>query len=124
MTILEAAAQLRARRVSSAELTAASLQTIGRLNGKLNAFLTVLEEQAIARARQMDAEFAAGHDRGPLQGIPVAVKDVFSTRGIRTTCGSRLFADFVPKVDAAVVEKLDAAGAVLVGKTTMHELAY
>ena len=124
MTILEAASRLRARSVSSEELTRASLATIARLNGQLNAFLTVLEETALARARAMDAELAAGRNRGPLHGIPVAVKDVFSTRGVRTTCGSRLFADFVPSIDAAVVEKLDAAGAVLVGKTGMHELAY
>lgn len=124
MTILQAASQLRARNVSSVELTTASLDRIGKLNGKLSAFQTVLEETALARAREMDGELAAGRDRGPLHGIPVAVKDVYSTRGVRTTCGSRLFADFVPSIDAAVVEKLDAAGAVLVGKTAMHELAY
>ena len=124
MTILEAAVQLRARNVSSVELTTASLERIGKLNGKLNAFQTVLEETALARAREMDSELTAGRDRGPLHGIPVAVKDVYSTRGVRTTCGSKLFADFVPSIDAAVVEKLGAAGAVLVGKTAMHELAY
>ena len=124
MTILEAAAELRARRVSSVELTTASLVAIGRLNPKLNAVLTRLEESALARAREMDAELARGRDRGPLHGIPVAVKDVFSTRGVRTTCGSKLFRDFVPSIDAAVVEKLAASGAVLVAKTGMHELAY
>ena len=124
MTILQAASQLRTRKVSSVELTTASLDRIGKLNGKLNAFQTVLEETALARAREMDGELAAGRDRGPLHGIPVAVKDVYSTRGVRTTCGSKLFADFVPSIDAAVVEKLAAAGAVLVGKTAMHELAY
>ena len=124
MTILEAAADLRARRVSSAELTAAALEAVRRLNPKLNAVLTMMEESALAAARERDAELARGTDRGPLHGIPVAVKDVFSTRGVRTTCGSRLFADFVPSHDAAVVEKLAAAGAVLVAKTGMHELAY
>ena len=120
MTILEAAAALRARKVSSVELTAASLAR----TGSLNAFITVMEESARARARQADEELARGLDRGPLQGIPVAVKDVFCTQGVRTTCGSKVFADHVPDHDAAVVEKLDAAGAVLIGKTNMHELAY
>ena len=120
MTILEAAAALRARKVSSAELTAASLAR----TGSLNAFITVMEESARARARRADEELARGLDRGPLQGIPVAVKDVFCTQGVRTTCGSKVFADHVPDHDAAVVEKLDAAGAVLIGKTNMHELAY
>lgn len=120
MTILEAAAALRARKVSSVELTSESLEG----TGNLNAFITVMEESARARARQADLELARGLDRGPLHGIPIAVKDVFSTRGVRTTCGSKLFADHVPDHDAAVVEKLAEAGAVLVGKTNMHELAY
>ncbi len=124
MTIREAAAALRARKVSCAELAAASLDAIRRLNPRLNAFQTLMEESAAGRARQLDEELARGADRGPLHGIPVAVKDVYSTRGVPTTCGSRLFADFVPSCDAAVVERLAAAGAVLMGKTGMHELAY
>ena len=124
MTILEAAAALRARKVSSAELTSAAFDSIARLNPKLNAFLTPMEESARARARNADSEIARGVDLGPLHGIPVAVKDVFATKGVRTTCGSSLFADFVPGHDAAVVERLAAAGAVLIGKTGMHELAY
>lgn len=124
MTLLEAAAALRARQVSSAELTRAALDRIARLNPRLNAMQTVLEEAAMERARQADAELARGRDLGPLHGIPVAVKDVFSTRGVPTTCGSRLFAGYVPDHDAAVVEKLAAAGAVLAGKSGMHELAY
>ena len=124
MTILEAAAALRARKVSSAELTEAALNRIAALQEKLNAFITVMSEHARARARQADEELARGIDRGPLHGVPVAVKDVFCTKGARTTCGSKIFAGFVPDHDAAVVEKLEAAGAVLVGKTNMHELAY
>lgn len=124
MTLREAAALLRARRVSCAELTAAAFDTIRRLNPRVNAFQTLMEEPALLRARQLDEELARGVDRGPLHGIPVAVKDVFSTRGVRTTCGARLFADFIPSCDAAVVERLASAGAVLVGKTGMHELAY
>ena len=124
MTIREAADALRARRVSAVELAAAAIARISRLNSKLNAFITVTAEQAGEEARQADAELAAGRDRGPLHGIPVAVKDLFLTRGVRTTCGSRVYEDFVPAIDAAVVERLRAAGAVMFGKLNMHELAY
>ena len=124
MTIVEAAADLRARKVSSVELTKAALASIAKLNGKLNAFLTVTENAALAHARAMDEELARGAARGPLHGVPVAVKDVFCTRGVRTTCGSKLFENLVPDHDAAVVERLHAAGAVMIGKTGMHELAY
>lgn len=123
MTILEASAQLAARAVSSVELTRQSLDAIGRRKD-LNAFLAMMEERARAQARAMDAERTQGNVRGPLHGVPVAVKDVFCTAGTATTCGSPLFADHVPNYDAAVVERLEAAGAVIVGKTHMHELAY
>ncbi len=124
MTILEAAQALRKRTVSSMELTEAALRGVRELNPKLNAFITVLEDSACAQAKAADADLSKGADRGPLHGIPIAVKDVFETRGVRTTCGSALFKDNVPNRDAAVVEKLAAAGAVLIGKTGMHELAY
>ncbi len=123
MTLLEAAAALRARKVSSAELTTECLDRCARGNPRLNAFLTVTEEAARARAGEADRDLAAGLDRGPLHGIPVAVKDVFETKGVRTTCGSKLFENYTPARDAAVVEKLNAAGAVLLGKTSMHEMA-
>lgn len=124
MTILEAAAALRAKKVSSLELTDQSLKRIAQANPKLNAFITVIDESARARASAMDAELAHGRDRGPLHGIPIAHKDLVMTRGIRTTAGSKLFADFVPDHDAEVAIKLNEAGAVLVGKTGLHELAY
>ena len=124
MTIRQAARELRARKRTSLELTQESLDSIARLDGQLNAFITVMTESALLRARQMDEELGAGRDRGPLHGIPVALKDVFSTRGVRATCGSRIFADYVPDHDAAVVERLEEVGAVIVGKTNMHELAY
>ncbi len=124
MTILEAARALRARQVSAEELTRASLARIGALDGRLRAFITLTGESALEEARRADRELARGGDRGLLHGIPVAVKDVYATRGVRTTCGSKIFADYVPDFDAAVVERLRAAGAVLVGKTNMHELAY
>jgi aspartyl-tRNA(Asn)/glutamyl-tRNA(Gln) amidotransferase subunit A len=124
MNVLESAAALRARKVSSLELAEESLACIARRNPELNAFLTVMEESARRDARRADEELARGMDRGPLHGVPVALKDMFCTRGVRTTNGSKLFESFVPDYDAAVTEKLAAAGAVLVGKTGLHELAY
>lgn len=124
MTIQEASLLLRQRETSSVELVRQALERIERHRRRLNSFLTVGAEAALERARRLDEELAAGAPRGPLHGIPVAVKDVFSTRGVRTTCGSLLFSDHVPGHDAAVVERLEAAGAVLVGKTSLHELAY
>src|SRR6266436_3165061 len=124
MTILEAAAALRARKVSSVELTTDALNCIRDLNPRLNAVQTLLGESALESAREADQDLARSIDIGPLHGIPIAVKDVFETKGVRTTCGSKLFENFVPDRDAAVVEKLDVAGAVLIGKTGMHELAF
>jgi aspartyl-tRNA(Asn)/glutamyl-tRNA(Gln) amidotransferase subunit A len=124
MTLIEAAAQLRAKKVSSVELTEQSIQRSKALQPKLNAFLTFTETEALAAAKQADDDFANGIDHGPLQGIPVAVKDLFYTKGTRTTGGSKIFANFVPTYDCAVVEKLKAAGAVITGKLGMHELAF
>jgi aspartyl-tRNA(Asn)/glutamyl-tRNA(Gln) amidotransferase subunit A len=124
VTIHEAAEALRARRVSSVELTTAALERIERSKEKLRAFITVTAEHALRRARAADAELAAGRDRGALHGIPVAVKDLFAMRGVRTTGGSRIFEHFVPEYDSAVVERLETAGAVMLGKLNMHELAY
>jgi len=124
MTILDAAAKLRARSVSSVELTRECLARIEKLQPELNAFLTVMAERSVETAARRDEELARGNIRGPLHGIPVAVKDVYCTKGVRTTCGSALFENFVPDHDAAAVERLEDAGAVLLGKTGMHELAY
>ncbi|MFN8812658.1 MAG: amidase [Acidobacteriota bacterium] len=123
-TLLEAAALLRSRKASSLELTQDSLSRSKKLQPQLNAFLTFTEDAALAAARSADADFARGLDRGPLQGIPVAVKDLFYTKSAPTTAGSKIFAGFQPSFDAAVVEKLEAAGAVLTGKLGMHELAF
>ena len=124
MNLQETAQALREKRVSSLELVTESLHRIAALDPKLRTFITITAEFAESQARQADQDLAAGRDFGPLHGIPVAVKDVFCTRGVRTTCGSKLFADYVPEHDAAVVERLRGAGAVIVGKTNMHELAY
>ncbi|MBZ5604076.1 MAG: amidase [Acidobacteriia bacterium] len=124
MTILEAAAALRAKKISSRELTDDALRRIERENPRINAFITVVAESARACAAAMDDELARGVDRGPLHGIPVAHKDLMMTRGVRTTAGSKIFSDFVPTEDAAVVEKWNDAGAVMIGKTGLHELAY
>jgi len=122
--IREAAENLRARRVSAVELTTAALARIDRLNHTLGVFITVTAEQAMQQARQADQELAAKVDRGPLHGIPIALKDLFATRGVRTTAGSRVYENFVPAADATVVSRLNASGAVMLGKLNMHEMAY
>jgi aspartyl-tRNA(Asn)/glutamyl-tRNA(Gln) amidotransferase subunit A len=118
------AADMRARRVSSRELVTESLRQIERLDSKLNAFITVTGETALREADQRDRELARGIDRGPLHGIPMAHKDLMRTKGVRTTAGSKIYANYVPQRDAAIVTKLHDAGAVSVGKTGLHELAY
>ena len=124
MTIREAAAGLRARRFSAVELATTALARIERHQASLRAFITVTASQALDQARQADRELAAGHDRGPFHGIPVAVKDLFYTKGVRTTGGSKAYENFVPEINATVVEKLLAGGAVMLGKLNMHEMAY
>jgi aspartyl-tRNA(Asn)/glutamyl-tRNA(Gln) amidotransferase subunit A len=124
VTIREAAQALREKRVSPVELTAKAIARIDRLNSSLCAFITVTADYATMRARQAETELEAGRDRGPLHGIPIAVKDLFAMRGVRTTAGSKIFENRVPDFNSAVVERLEAAGAVIVGKLNMHELAY
>ncbi len=121
-SLSELAAALAARKVSSVELTRLFLARIARLNGELNAFITVDEAQALAGARAADERRANGAD-GPLLGIPVAHKDIFCTQGLRTTCGSKMLADFISPYDAHVIEQFGRAGAVLLGKTNMDEFA-
>ena len=122
--IAELAPRLAAREISPVELTEAALARIEQLEPALNAYITVTAEGARHAARAAEAAIMAGHHLGPLQGIPVAVKDLFATSGVATTYGSPLFADWVPDFDAAAVERLKRAGAVLLGKTNLHELAY
>ena len=124
MSIGEAAAGLRARRFSAVDLATAAISRIDRLNPTLRAFITVTAEQALEQARQADRELAMGQDRGPFHGVPVALKDLFYTKGVPTTAGSKVYQNFLPEYNATVVEKLLAAGAVLLGKLNMHEFAY
>lgn len=129
-SIEEIARLFRKRKLSPVELTKLMLDRIERLNPKLNAYITVTPELALAQAKKAEAELFAprgrkGHrDRGPLHGIPISLKDNIYTKGVRTTAGSKILTDFVPERDAVVVVKLKEAGAVLLGKTNLHEFAY
>jgi len=113
---------LAAGEVSSVELTRRLLERIATLDSRVNSFVTVCEAGALAAAQAADRRRARG-EAGPLTGVPVAHKDVFCTAGVRTTCGSRMLADFVPPYSATIVERLQAAGMVLLGKTNMDEFA-
>src|SRR5260221_5176514 len=129
-SIEDVALLYRKRKVSPLEVTKLMLARIDQLNPKVNAYLTVTAELALAQAKKAEAELFAprgrkGHrDRGPLHGIPVSLKDNIHTKGIRTTAGSKILKDFVPKEDAVVVRQLKEAGAVFLGKANMHEFAY
>jgi aspartyl-tRNA(Asn)/glutamyl-tRNA(Gln) amidotransferase subunit A len=122
MTIRELGSLLRARKASCVELIEQTLAGI-KARAESHWFITVTEDQARAEAAERDRELAAGRDRGPFHGIPIALKDLFYTRGIPTTAGSLVFRDFVPEYDAPVVARLREAGAVSVGKTNLHEIA-
>ena len=120
-TIAEIAALIRAQRLSPVELTRSVPGRIDRLDSRLHSYATVMAEQATSAAERAAAEIAAGGWRGPLHGIPVAVKDLCFTRGVRTMGGARVLADHVPEFDATVVTRLAAAGAVLLGKLNLTE---
>ncbi|MBI2187490.1 MAG: amidase [Acidobacteria bacterium] len=124
LTLSEAGALLRDRKVSAVELTRACLARIERLNPRLNAFITITAEQALRAAKTADTEIAQQKWRGALHGIPIALKDLIDTAGVKTTAASAIFADRVPRSDAEVVVRLKNAGAVLLGKLNMHEFAY
>ena len=123
LTISEAAELLRHQELSPVELTQAFLQRIEATDGELHSFITVLKDQALADARTAEAEILRGEYKGPLHGIPFALKDLYDTAGVRTTSGSRVDIDRVPTEDATTTARLKAAGAILLGKLAMHEFA-
>lgn len=124
LTLFAASELLRKRSVSPLELTRACLERIAQLNPLLNAFLTVTADAALQEARQAESEIQRGKWRGPLHGIPIAVKDLVDTAGVPTTAASAVFRDRRPQQDAEIVCRLRAAGAVFLGKLNLHEFAY
>ncbi len=123
LSLTEAAQQIRAGKVTSTTLTKACLERIRIYNPKVDAYITVLTDHALAQAAQMDVEQKAGKFRGPLHGIPIALKDNIDTAGIRTTAASKVYDDRVPKEDAEVARRLSLAGAVCIGKANLDEFA-
>lgn len=123
LTIVQAAEQLRARQLSPVDLVRSCLEHIDRLEPRLQAWVTVDRDGALAAARQCEDEIRSGQYRGPLHGIPVGLKDIFYTKGLKTTAGSPIYADFVPDYDATVVRKLREAGAIILGKAQTTEFA-
>ncbi len=123
-TATELAEAIRTRRLSASETVRAVLDRIGRIDAKLGAFVTVLREGALQAAADADAAQARGAALGPLHGVPVSIKDIIYTKDVRTTAGSHIFENFVPDADAIVVERLKAAGAIVVGKTATPEFCH
>jgi aspartyl-tRNA(Asn)/glutamyl-tRNA(Gln) amidotransferase subunit A len=123
LSITSARDSIATKKVSARELAADYFKRIAARNGELNAYLTLCEERAYKQADRVDALVAAGKSLPPMAGVPIAVKDVISTRGIRTTCGSKILSNYVPAYDATAVTRLEAAGAVILGKTNCDEFA-
>ena len=123
LSLVEAAEQVRSKKISPRELVEGTLQRIERLNPRLNAYITVQEQEAREEASRLEKELMQGKVRGPLHGIPIAVKDNLQTRGTRTTSGSKIFAEWIPDEDATAVRKLKEAGAIIIGKANLHEFA-
>ena len=123
LNIHQAADLLKQKQISPIELTRAHLERIEQLDQRLNTFITLTPELALQQARQAETEIQKGEYKGALHGIPLALKDLYETQGIRTTAGSTFFADYIPESDASVVQRLKEAGAVLLGKLNMHEIA-
>src|SRR5271168_4625949 len=122
-TVAEAARAIAAKQLSPVDLTRACLDRVHKLDGELNAFVHLTEERALADARAAEAAIMARGPKGPLHGIPIGLKDIVDTKGIPTTCQSKLLQDNIPDADATCAEKLAVAGTVLIGKTTTHEFA-
>jgi len=124
LSIVQASRLIRSGALSPSDLVGAYFERIRRFNGRLNAFVTLTEERAIVHARVLEAELANGNWRGPLHGIPIALKDNIDTAGVLTTAASAVFAERIPDEDAEVVTRLREAGAIILGKLNMHEFAY
>jgi aspartyl-tRNA(Asn)/glutamyl-tRNA(Gln) amidotransferase subunit A len=124
LTLASAARIIRAGQLSPVELTRAILDRIGSLNDRMAIFITVTADHAMARAKAAERALKDNDDLGPLHGIPISLKDLFDTKGIRTTAGSRVFEDRYPEQDSTVTSRLNAAGAILVGKANLHEFAF
>ncbi|MDT7563350.1 MAG: aspartyl-tRNA(Asn)/glutamyl-tRNA(Gln) amidotransferase subunit, partial [Pseudonocardiales bacterium] len=124
LTLAGAAEKIKAKELSPVELTASVLARIDAVEDKITAFATLTPDLATKAAERAEAEIAAGNYRGPLHGIPVGIKDLYETAGVATTSSSKVRADYIPTLDSAVVEKLFAAGSVMVGKTHTHEFAF
>jgi aspartyl-tRNA(Asn)/glutamyl-tRNA(Gln) amidotransferase subunit A len=122
-SIGELAPRIRTREVSPVEVTEAALAHLEELQPKLSSFVTLVADRALSAARAREAAIRAGDYRGPLDGIPIGIKDAIATRGIRSTCGTKALVDYVPSESAPAVEKLEDAGAIVLGKENMHELA-
>src|ERR1700687_377220 len=114
---------LTSKHISAREVAADYYKRIEARNPELNAYLTLSQDRAFAQADRVDALVAAGKPLPPLAGVPIAIKDVISTRGVRTTCGSKILENYVPPYDATAVQRLEAAGAVILGKTNCDEFA-
>ena len=123
LTIRQAGELLRGQQLSPVELTRSFLDRIGVLDGRLHCYITVTGEEALSQARRAEAEILRGHYRGPMHGIPFALKDIYDTAGIRTTAGSRVYLDRVPTEDATTTARLKAAGGILLGKLHTYEFA-
>jgi aspartyl-tRNA(Asn)/glutamyl-tRNA(Gln) amidotransferase subunit A len=123
-TILELGELLRRKSLSPVELVDQHLERIEKLNPKLNAFITVMADEARAQARQAEQEIREGDWRGPLHGVPLGLKDIIDTAGTKTTAASGLYKDRIPTEDAEVVTRLKKAGAIILGKQNLHEFAY
>ena len=123
LTIAETSDLIGSKQLSPVEVVDAHLERIGQTDARLNSFITLLETESLTAAKAAEADIQAGRYRGPLHGIPIGLKDLYYTRGVRTTVGSKIMSDFVPDEDATVVEKFREAGAVIIGKLQMHEFA-
>jgi aspartyl-tRNA(Asn)/glutamyl-tRNA(Gln) amidotransferase subunit A len=123
LTIAEASSLIRAKKLSPVELTRAYIERVKKLDGRLNSFILLMEDSALAAAAAAEAEIAGGKYRGPLHGIPIGLKDIYNTAGVATTAHSALFKDHVPEEDAVTVKKLRDAGATIIGKLSTHEFA-